>query len=941
MTISISQIMSQKPEFEKIRIQTGRLRDQAVGLAKNYQQTGSFEDLKNAIRIMEQVVEIGGAYIEPSMLSILGRMLGMRFGRTGSMDDLNRVIDIASMVVDTTPQNHPDRASYLNNLGTMLGIRFGRTGSIDDLNRAVDVASIAVDITPQNHPNRATYLNNLGSWLGRRFERTGSIDDLDRAIDIASMAVDTTPQDHPDRAGYLNNLGTWLSRRFQRTGSIDDLNRAIDGASIAVDTTPQNYPDRASYLNNLRIMLGIRFGRTGSIDDLNRTIDIASIVVDTIPQNHPNRASYLNNLGTWLGRQFERTGSIDNLNRTIDIASIVVDTTPQNHPDRADRLNNLGNKLGTRFERTGSMDDLNRTLLSYKEGWYCHSAPPSIRIRLSRAAANILASQQNWNESSQLLEEAVKLLPAVSPRFLNHNDKQHVLADSAGLASIAAAVALNAGKKPSHALQLLELGRGIIAGLLMDMRGDISDLKREYPDFAYKFISLRDELDSLADQSASTVSSDNTSSWESLAKRRREADQQFDELITRIRAQPGFDRFLRPPAENEMMAAANLNPIIVVNLSPYRCDAFLIERDQISVLELPGLTMEKVQKKVQDLQKSRTTGSFHIAPLLEWLWDVVARPSLDALGFKMPVSSDNWPRVWWIPTGLLSQLPLHAAGRHMQGSTETVLDRVISSYAPSVKALIHGRRHPIRTSAGPLSDNALLVAMRETPDLSVNGILPFAASEVEMLKDLCPSLKLQPITPTPCKDDVLQHLRTCKIFHFAGHGQSDPMEPSRSCLLLEDWKTDPLTVGDLRDHRLQENGPFLGYLSACSTGANEAVQLADEGIHLVSAFQLAGFRHVVGTLWEVSDRHCVDVARVLYETLRDEGMTDAAVCRGLHRAVRALRDGGIKDEKEKDEETKDENAKNEEERDAKLELSGLRVQKMANVYWIPYVHFGV
>lgn len=85
------------------------------------------------------------------------------------------------------------------------------------------------------------------------------------------------------------------------------------------------------------------------------------------------------------------------------------------------------------------------------------------------------------DESSQLLEEAVNLLPTVSPRSLNHTDKQHMLADSAGMASMAAATALNSGKAASHALQLLELGRGVIAGLLMDMRGDISSLKREHP----------------------------------------------------------------------------------------------------------------------------------------------------------------------------------------------------------------------------------------------------------------------------------------------------------------------------------------------------------------------------------------------------------------------------------------------------------------------------
>lgn len=125
--------------------------------------------------------------------------------------------------------------------------------------------------------------------------------------------------------------------------------------------------------------------------------------------------------------------------------------------------------------------------------------------------------------------------------------------------------------------------------------------------------------------------------------------------------------------------------------------------------------------------------------------------------------------------------------------------------------------------------------------------------------------------------------------------QSDPAEPSQSRLLLDNWETNPLTVGDIRDSRLQKDPPLPAYLSACSTGANKAERLADEGIHPVSAFQLTGLQHVVGTLCEVSDKHCVDVARVLYKTIRDKGMTDMAVCRGLHRVVRALSDQRIKD----------------------------------------------
>ncbi|KAL7940760.1 hypothetical protein V8C42DRAFT_356058 [Trichoderma barbatum] len=131
-------------------------------------------------------------------------------------------------------------------------------------------------------------------------------------------------------------------------------------------------------------------------------------------------------------------------------------------------------------------------------------------------------------------------------------------------------------------------------------------------------------------------------------------------------------------------------------------------------------------------------------------------------------------------------------------------------------------------------------------------------------------------------------LTACRIFHFAGYGKSDPTEPSQSCLLLDDWATNTLNVGDLRDRR---------------------------------------FRHVVGTLWEESDKYCVNVARVPYETMRDEGLTDVAVCRGLHQAVRVLRGGQFKNGHKA--------------RKVFCLDSGTLEKGLMNSYWIPYVHFGV
>ncbi|KAL8646924.1 MAG: hypothetical protein Q9210_005856 [Variospora velana] len=66
-------------------------------------------------------------------------------------------------------------------------------------------------------------------------------------------------------------------------------------------------------------------------------------------------------------------------------------------------------------------------------------------------------------------------------------------------------------------------------------------------------------------------------------------------------------------------------------------------------------------------------------------------------------------------------------------------------------------------------------------------------------------------------------------------------------------------------------------------------ELIDESLHLMGACQLAGFQHIVGTLWEVNDRFCVDIATITYdcginETLsgkRPQGIKKQAVRKSL------------------------------------------------------------
>ncbi|KAH0829397.1 hypothetical protein FOPE_10120 [Fonsecaea pedrosoi] len=852
-------------------------------LCKRFETTGELADVNCSIELAEMAVAMMPAEDKrrPAMLTNVGYKLGIRFESTGAIEDLNRAIQKCEDAVESsTGTSEHLRPFSLNHLARWLDRRFERTGQLDDLNRAVEVASTAVQATPPDNPLRAEYLFSFGNYLCRRFGRLGELDDLNRAVELAEEALTIVPPDRHDRARALDQLGTCLGLRFERTTARSDLDRAIRESEMAVQVTAHTpgHPFRARCLHNLGAWLSRRYELMDTQADLIRGVEVAEMALDATPPNHSFRAKRLSNLGMWIRERARRTGNPDSLNRSIRLIQSALSIVSLDHTERILYLGNLARSFLQRHEHTSAREDIDGAISSFKEAWSCRTASPSIRISLAFEAATLLASLQNWKEASFMLDEAVHLLPKVSPRSLKQTDKQSRLVNHAGIASMAAATALNAGESASRALQLLELGRGVIAGSLMEMRGTISHLEKKHPDWAKTFASLRDELDSPVDMSL--ASEDKATSSESQAKRRREADEKLNQLIETIRAEPDFHRFLLPPDTNQLMAAANPHHVIVVNLSSYRSDAFLIEGHQIRTLPLPRLVLEDVQVRAQNIKDTQVEAD----SLLEWLWDVIARPCLDELGFDGPPSSKDYPRVWWVPTGYITKFPLHAAGRHGQGSFETVLDRVMSSYSTSVRALAHLREQSLTQLASP---RALLVAMQDTPGAYR---LPFAADEVNMLRGLCKSMGIEPVEPTRRNKDVVTHLPGCEIFHFAGHGYTDPRDPSKSFLLLEDGKDKPLTVASLLDMNFRDHPPFLAYLSACGTGRTEDGRLVDESIHLIGAFQLAGFRHVIGTLWEVIDDICVEMAKFTYDGMKEGRMTDDSVCRGLHIATTMLRD---------------------------------------------------
>ena len=101
---------------------------------------------------------------------------------------------------------------------------------------------------------------------------------------------------------------------------------------------------------------------------------------------------------------------------------------------------------------------------------------------------------KDFSRAYSLLHDAIHLMPLATPRSLDREDQQHILRQLTGLTSIAAAVALEVAQSPLEALQLLELGRSITNGQLLDYHSDISHLLEKHPQLATAFDSLRLEL---------------------------------------------------------------------------------------------------------------------------------------------------------------------------------------------------------------------------------------------------------------------------------------------------------------------------------------------------------------------------------------------------------------------------------------------------------------
>ncbi|MGZ2357212.1 CHAT domain-containing protein [Streptomyces sp. 372A] len=855
--------------------------------------------------------------------SDLSCVLQSRFERRGARADLDEAADAAREAAAEAPA--ACSPGLLMSLAIVLDFCARTTGSLDDLDTAIGlVRRAAAAAAPAGHrrtkrpergvvqarvpdvmrgatagdePNRPELQRLLCAYLTRRFERTDVLADIDALVEARREALATggvEGMDDGDRARDLALLSYALKLRFHRAGRSEDLGEAVSTVQRALSITPGD----GDFLSSLSDTFRVRFVEYRETADLDQAVQLARLATQ-VRADALLPAEAFANLSQVLLTRFEHFRDAADADEAVIAARAAV-TAEGDGAHRPKFLLILADSLmarvrGRRLTDGGSGQEADRAeaLRALSEVVLrSDSAPPRLKVHGAKlgawlAVVELPGGGEDFALAADLLEAAVLALPELAPRRMRREEQQETMETASGIAGDAAAMVLSDPLRPPadrarRALSLLEMGRSVLLSRRLHARRDLAGLHEAEPELAARFAALRDLLDGGVEQAPT-------------GQDRIGAAAELAATLRRIRALDGFAGFALPPSGEELLSAADLGPVVSLNVA-YRGDALLLTAEGNTALELPGVTVETVIDQVNafhvalreagDPHRDRVAAQHALTQVLKWLWDNITGPVLDALGHHgPPADGAPWPRVWWAPGGYLSLLPLHAAGHHDDPAEgrRTVMDRVVSSYTPTISALRDARRRQSMSAA--TASSALIVAMPETPGLAG---LRNVAPEAELVRDMLPDSLL---LTAPDRARVLAELPGRTIAHFACHGSFDPDDPSAGRLLLKDHGQRPLTVADLYSADL--DGAQLAYLSACHTAVNSAERLLDEGIHLVGALQTAGFPQVVGTMWELDDEIAEEITEDFYALLREPhsgGLDLRTAGHALHHAVRKQRD---------------------------------------------------
>ncbi|KAJ6512345.1 CHAT domain-containing protein [Mycena vulgaris] len=878
-----------------------------------FQQRGVPVDIDEAVQLHREALALRPAPHPDRAASLSNLAISVleRFQHRGDAADIDEAVQLQREALALRPAPHPSRASSLNHLASTVHVRFEQRGDAADIDEPVQLHREALALLGAPHPERALALSNLALSVMERFEQRGDAADIDEAVQLHREAL-TLLLAHR-RAGSLSNLGNALLERFQQRGDAADIDEAVQLRRDVLALRPAPHPDRASSLSALGGSVLARFQQRGDVADIDEAVQLQREALALCPVPHPGRVGFLSNLGNSVQARFEQRGSAADMDEAVQLHREALALRPTSHPDRASSLCNLGNTVMSRFRQRRDVADIDEAVQLHCEALALRPFPHSDRFgpvhstTLQTACFSDFSIREMQPISTRppsaldAYKAALGLLHRLVALDLDIRSRQEILvaAQTHNLGSEAVACAIDLGQYGT-ALELLEAGRSVFWSQSLHLRTSLDDLRISYPVLANKLaeLSWRLEQSSFRDTSRNLHSDSHhrVMSLEAEGLNCRRLNDEWVTTVESIRSTiPGFEDFMQPKPMRTLRLAAQHGSVVVLNAGELSCHALVLDLlGNVQCVNLPAITrafMNWMAEIIRALASSSPSALFTILDkrgddlaaadrllgrvvyekdarpedwfevVLRILWIAVVKPVLSSLKIQ---KSDDPPRIWWCPTGPFTFLPIHAAGIYNESSIEeSVMDYVISSYTPTLTALLSPPFPPF-TSNKPLRSTVII-----QPNTPGQRPLPSTKHELRKIEGQIPDDWLTTLgSGTASLNTILPQLQTSSIIHFACHGEQHAEKPLQSALLIG---SERLTVAQImRQSGISHDGGEttekqmgLAFLSACETSMGDK-KLPDEAMHLAATLLFSGFRSVVATMWTMHDPDGPEVAEAFY-----------------------------------------------------------------------------
>ncbi|KAL9570253.1 hypothetical protein ACKAV7_005761 [Fusarium commune] len=619
ITVSEGNYVIQQDQLEKL-VQSYRasndpdLLEEVIQTArKSYKEViEDFDGLEEAMKLERKAIEASPSdSMDRQRFSYwLALQLGDYFYHIRNLDDADEAIGLIKSSLEKFPDESPIKAAHMANLGILLKEKYSVLGVEDDFGSGCESLETAIASSPEDQNTIATWLEKLADFILEKVDDKRLEADLEESVSYARTALEVTPSDCPSSYIQLYNLGSMLLKRFSRNQEdVSDLNQGIALLREALTSISSTNPEIESILSHLASALDTRH------DKLRKAIAVMG-------NPFVERPTSISTLAALLKKRFRAGGSLDDMIEAILISQKTLESMPEDSPFRTDLWTTLGDLFAAKFGRTWATSDLEEAVHNYR---CAVEHPTGNTLRRIIAATSVMPLCLSLQDAYDIGRTAIDLVPGIAAaRSLETSDRQHLLSYSRGLAASVTCAAIRLKRDPSEALAILEQGRGILGSSLDDLRTDTKELHEEF--------------------------------GEDPGSRRRNAAKSFDGLLNEIPKSPGFEDFLGRLTTDQIRAAATYGPIVIINSSWMGCEGIVIERERITSMIFKDLDDGELMERAEGFDLGTPD-------MLEWLWDTITGRVLEALGFtETPPNQQEWPHVWWMPTGPLSRFPLHASG---------------------------------------------------------------------------------------------------------------------------------------------------------------------------------------------------------------------------------------------------------------------------------------